>query len=655
MNKVLKLLAFAFLFGAQFADAQKNLTTKNRAAIKSYELAIDHFSNGRLTPAIDALYEAIRRDDKFIEPYLVLGDIYNSTGDYNRELDALMKAYQIDSLFFPATMYNIGVASVRVGRFKEAVEWLEKYKWKYSDKRNAEELNKWLDRARFAAHAVENAYEINLEPAGEPLHPDYDEYWPSVTADEQTLIITVLKPRDEQLFMEKELPKSALFFQEDFFYSYRDDNGNWSRRFALEGDINTDGNEGAQSLSADGNMMFFTACGRSDGRGSCDIYFSRKTGSGWSAPVNLGMPLNTPYWESQPSFSSDGKTLYFVSNRPGGRGDKDIWMATIEKYNPEGIPIFGSPVNLGANINTTGEENSPFIHHDNKTLYFSSDGHGGMGEQDIFFSRRNSDGEWQMPVNVGYPINTQGDEMGFIVNARGDRAYFSSDGMMEGRKNKVIYTFELPEPIRPDPVSYVKGRVFDIETGETLPADFELKNLGNGKTVVESRSNQSGQFLVCLPLGGRYAFKAAHPGYMFYSGHFDLENEYSVFKPYQLDIGLYPIRTGAKTTLENIFFETDSYELKEESLVELEGLYSFLRDNPEVRILIGGHTDNQGNAAYNQRLSENRAKSVYNHLVNRGIDAKRLEYKGFGLSMPVADNSTPEGRARNRRTEVTIL
>ena len=566
-----------------------------------------------------------------------------------------MKAYQIDSLFFPATMYNIGVASVRVGRFKEAVEWLEKYKWKYSDKRNAEELNKWLDRARFAAHAVENAYEINLEPAGEPLHPDYDEYWPSVTADEQTLIITVLKPRDEQLFMEKELPKSALFFQEDFFYSYRDDNGNWSRRFALEGDINTDGNEGAQSLSADGNMMFFTACGRSDGRGSCDIYFSRKTGSGWSAPVNLGMPLNTPYWESQPSFSSDGKTLYFVSNRPGGRGDKDIWMATSEKYNPEGIPIFGSPVNLGANINTTGEENSPFIHHDNKTLYFSSDGHGGMGEQDIFFSRRNSDGEWQMPVNVGYPINTQGDEMGFIVNARGDRAYFSSDGMMEGRKNKVIYTFELPEPIRPDPVSYVKGRVFDIETGETLPADFELKNLGNGKTVVESRSNQSGQFLVCLPLGGRYAFKAAHPGYMFYSGHFDLENEYSVFKPYQLDIGLYPIRTGAKTTLENIFFETDSYELKEESLVELEGLYSFLRDNPEVRILIGGHTDNQGNAAYNQRLSENRAKSVYNHLVNRGIDAKRLEYKGFGLSMPVADNSTPEGRARNRRTEVTIL
>ncbi len=655
MNRVLKLLAIVFLFGVQYAEAQKNLTTKNRAAIKSYEVALEHFGNGRLTTAMDALKESIRKDDSFIEPYLVLGDIYNITGDYKQELEALLKAYEIDSLFFPATMFNIGVASVRVGHYKEAVEWLEKYKWKYSDKMDAEELNKWLDRARFAAKAIENPYVIKLELAGDPLHPSNDEYWPSVTADEQTLVITILKRRAEGVNMQNELPKSSLFYQEDFYYSVKNEDGNWSTRMPLEGDINTDGNEGAQALSADGNMMFFTACGRSDGRGSCDIYFSRKTGSGWSTPVNLGMPINSPYWESQPSFSSDGKTLYFVSNRPGGRGDKDIWMASIERYNSEGVPIFGSPFNLGANINTTGEENSPFIHHDNKTLYFSSDGHSGMGEQDIFFSRRNDDGEWQMPVNVGYPINTQGDEMGFIVNARGNRAYFSSDGMMEGNNNKVIYTFELPEPLRPDPVSYVKGRVFDIETGETLPAEFELKKLENGKTIVESRSNQSGQFLVCLPLGGRYAFKAAHPGYMFYSGHFDLENEYSVFKPYLLDIGLYPIRTGAKTTLENIFFETDSYELKEESLVELEELYSFLTENPDVRILIGGHTDNQGNAGYNQRLSENRAKSVFSHLVQKGIDPLRLEYKGFGLSNPVADNSTPDGRARNRRTEITVL
>lgn len=655
MNRVLKLLAIVFLFGVQYAEAQKNLTTKNRAAIKSYEVALEHFGNGRLTPAMDALKESIRKDDSFIEPYLVLGDIYNITGDYKQELEALLKAYEIDSLFFPATMFNIGVASVRVGHYKEAVEWLEKYKWKYSDKMDAEELNKWLDRARFAAKAIENPYVIKLELAGDPLHPSNDEYWPSVTADEQTLVITILKRRAEGVNMQNELPKSSLFYQEDFYYSVKNEDGNWSTRMPLEGDINTDGNEGAQALSADGNMMFFTACGRSDGRGSCDIYFSRKTGSGWSTPVNLGMPINSPYWESQPSFSSDGKTLYFVSNRPGGRGDKDIWMASIERYNSEGVPIFGSPFNLGANINTTGEENSPFIHHDNKTLYFSSDGHSGMGEQDIFFSRRNGDGEWQMPVNVGYPINTQGDEMGLIVNARGNRAYFSSDGMMEGNNNKVIYTFELPEPLRPDPVSYVKGRVFDIETGETLPAEFELKKLENGKTIVESRSNQSGQFLVCLPLGGRYAFKAAHPGYMFYSGHFDLENEYSVFKPYLLDIGLYPIRTGAKTTLENIFFETDSYELKEESLVELEELYSFLTENPDVRILIGGHTDNQGNAGYNQRLSENRAKSVFSHLVQKGIDPLRLEYKGFGLSNPVADNSTPDGRARNRRTEITVL
>jgi flagellar motor protein MotB len=605
---------------------------------------------------LEALYFAIEKDPDFIEAYLVLGDIYNSQSKHQQEMEVLIKAVEIDSTFFPMTLFNIGVAAVKSGNYAEAIDWLEKFKWLYSDQRNADQVKVWLERARFSLEAIGNAYDIELVSAGSGVNSDYDEYWPSITADEQTLVFTVLVPRNEELFRERELPKSSLYFQEDFYFSHKGEDGLWQERVFLPGSINTDGNEGAQTLSADGNWMFITACGRADGRGSCDIYFSQWYGTGWSQPVNLGMPVNTPYWESQPTFSADGKTLIFVSNRPGGRGGKDIWQATIQSINKEGVPLFGDLRNLGPNINTSKDESSPFIHHDNKTLYFASDGWAGMGGMDLQFSRKMENGEWRPPVNLGYPINTPGDEIGLVINARGNRAYFSSDGREDGVTATNIYMFDLPDPIRPDPVLYVKGRVYDIETGETLPADFELKDLASGEVIVSTQSNRfSGEFLVCLPVGGKYAFKADHPGYMFYSGHFDLPEGHSLEKPYRLDIGLQPVRAGAKMVLENIFFELDSYDLRAESKIELDGLVDFLRDNSTVSILIGGHTDNLGQAAYNQSLSENRAKSVHTYLINGGVDASRLKYQGFGMNQPIADNDSEEGRAKNRRTEITIL
>ncbi len=656
MLRIWVVLIVLLSFLVESASSQERLSTKNRAAIKFYEDARSHYGGGRPENALEALYLAIEKDPDFIEAYLVLGDIYNGQSKHQQEMEVLIRAVEIDSTFFPMTLFNIGVAAVKSGNYSEGIDWLEKFKWQYSDQRNADQVKEWLERARFSLEAVGNAYEIELVSAGVGVNSDYDEYWPSITADEQTLVFTVLVPRNEQLYRERELPKSSLYFQEDFYFSQKGADGLWQERAFLPGSINTDGNEGAQTLSADGNWMFFTACGREDGRGSCDVYFSQWSGTGWSPPVNLGMPVNSPYWESQPTFSSDGKTLIFVSNRPGGRGGKDIWQASIQSITREGVPLFGDLMNLGPSINTSKDENSPFIHHDNKTLYFASDGWAGMGGMDLQFSRKMENGEWRQPVNLGYPINTPGDEIGLVINARGNRAYFSSDGREEGVTAKNIYMFNLPEPIRPDPVLYVKGRVYDIETGETLPAGFELKDLASGDLIVSTQSNRfSGEFLVCLPVGGKYAFKADHPGYMFYSGHFDLHEGHSLEKPYQLDIGLQPVRAGAKMVLENIFFELDSYELREESKIELDGLVDFLRVNPAVSILVGGHTDNLGQAAYNQSLSENRAKSVFSYLVNGGVEATRLKYKGFGMNQPIADNETEEGRAKNRRTEITIL
>jgi flagellar motor protein MotB len=280
--------------------------------------------------------------------------------------------------------------------------------------------------------------------------------------------------------------------------------------------------------------------------------------------------------------------------------------------------VFGDLINLGPNINTSKDENSPFIHHDNKTLYFASDGWAGMGGMDLQFSRKMENGEWRQPVNLGYPINTPGDEIGLVINARGNRAYFSSDGREEEVTAKIFTCLIYRNPLGPILFCMSRGVYMILKPGETLPADFELKDLSSGDIIVTTQSNRfSGEFLVCLPVGGKYAFKADHPGYMFYSGHFDLHKGHSLEKPYQLDIGLQPVRAGAKMVLENIFFELDSYELRAESKIELDGLVNFLRDNPSVSILVGGHTDNLGQAAYNQSLSENRAKSVYSYLVER--------------------------------------
>lgn len=635
---------------------QRPLSSKNRGAVRLYEQAIGAYSDGRSKEALDLLNKATERDPAFVEAFLVQGDIFNEQGEHLKELEMLKQAVALDSTFHPVALFHIGVAAVKSGLYEEGLEWLERYKWQFSDDRDAERVAAWMDRARFGLKVRGESYDVQLRSLGEGVNSAYDEYWPSLTADEQTLVFTVLVPRDEALFQERILPKTFLYFQEDFYQSTRNSDGSWSQREPLPGSINTDGNEGAQSLSADGNWMFFTACGRDDGRGSCDIYFAQKTDAGWSEPVNLGMPVNSPYWESQPSFSSDGQTLYFVSNRPGGRGGKDIWRTRIIRLTNEGVPVFGEVSNLGSEINTPGDEASPFIHHDNKTLYFASDGHQGMGGMDLFFSRRMPNGNWRKAATLGYPINTPGDESGLVINARGNRAYFSSSGRVPERDDVDIYVFDLPGPLQPAPVLYVKGRVYDIETGATLPADFELKSLESGELLVSTRSNRfSGEFLVCLPVGGRYAFKASHPGYMFYSGHFDLPDDHPLERPYLLDIGLHPVRTGAKMTLENIFFETNSYELEQQSKVELNGLVDFMNENPKVRIEIGGHTDNVGQAAYNQVLSENRARSVHSYLVEMGVDKERLLYKGFGMTQPVADNATEAGRARNRRTEITIL
>jgi hypothetical protein len=315
---------------------------------------------------------------------------------------------------------------------------------------------------------------------------------------------------------------------------------------------------------------------------------------------------------------------------------------------------WSTPVNLGDKINTPGFESSPFIHHDNQTLYFSSNYHLGMGGFDLFYSRRDKEGKWQAASNLGSPINTQRDEIGLIINAKGNMAFYASD--ISSTTGKDIYQFELYEEARPIEVSYMKGKVYNGRTRQALKANFELYDLADGALVTSSFSDfRNGEFLICIPTDRNYMLNVSREGYLFYSENFSLEGVFHLDEPFKKNIPLKEILVGKSIVLRNVFFETDDFQLKPESKTELDKVVTLLRNNPELRVEISGHTDNQGGEEYNQELSEKRAASVVEYLIAEGIEDDRLVAKGYGFNVPIDTNETAEGRANNRRTELKVI
>jgi outer membrane protein OmpA-like peptidoglycan-associated protein len=499
---------------------------------------------------------------------------------------------------------------------------------------------KQVKNSEFALNAIKHPVPFNPVNLGSGVNTVDDEYWPSITADGQTLMFT-------RQSKQSDVNGSYGVSQEDFYFSYFSDNA-WQKAINAGSPLNTSQNEGAQTLSSNGTYMYFTACDRPVGLGSCDIYYSVLNNGRWSEPSDLRSPVNTQFWESQPSISADGRTLFFSSSRPGGSGGKDLWFSKMNNKN-----LWSTPVNMGKNINTDGDEMSPFIHFDGKTLYFSSDGRTGMGGFDIYMTRMTNDSTWSEPINLGYPINTYNDEMGLIIESGGQKAYFST--IRDKKFGKDIFSFDVYESVRPSPVSYLKGKVFDKETGKVLKADYELINLSTGKVSMRSTTDESGNFLVCLPSGYDYGINVSKTGYLFYSENFAFEGQHTVIEPYIKRISLNPMKVGAKMQLSNVFYEVDSWQLKKESISELNNLVRLLSDNKFLVIEIGGYTDSTGSDEYNLVLSEKRALSVITYLINNGISADRLIYKGYGNTSPLGNNVTAEGRKLNRRTEAKII
>ncbi len=654
------ILLTGLLLASLVAYSQYTYSTKNKKAISAYEEALQSFNRKDYFTAVQLMKKAIKYDDEFTEAHIVLAEIYIENGDRRNAIASYENVMKIDPDFFPGLYFSLARLQMMENEFEIAKKHLEKY-LTYTNLKpiSISQAKRKLESCEFAIKAIKNPVPFDPVNIGENINTQYDEYWPSLTADEQTLVITRLVPKDmnnefsgniNQQNMKPDPQGLSMFssVQEDFFVSVKE-NDIWSKALSMGEPLNSAGNEGAQTLLVDGRVMYFTACNRPNGKGRCDIYKSELENNEWTEPVNISSPVNTEAWEAQPSISPDGKTLYFISNRSGGQGQKDIWMSNLL---PDGN--WNRPVNLGNKINTPGQEQSPFIHPDNKTLYFASDGHTGMGGFDLFKTTRKDDGTWSEPINLGYPINTTFDEIGLIVNAKGDKAFFSSDRL--SNKGRDIFEFELYEEARPNPVSYIKGKVFDAESNKNLTANFELINLETNELIMQAESDKiSGEFIVCIPTDNDYALNVSKEGYLFYSDNFELKGVHEISDPYLKDIALKPIKPGERIILRNIFYATDSYELEEKSKVELSKLFEFLNNNPNLIIEISGHTDNIGTGEYNLELSKNRAKSVYQYLLEKGIENERLTYKGYGENKPISTNDNEQGRRENRRTELKIL
>jgi outer membrane protein OmpA-like peptidoglycan-associated protein len=609
-------------------------------ADKDFEKARTFFIEGKDDKAEELLHKIADKYPDYYPAYLALGEMYFAKGNFDAAKRELIYVVQSDERYDLNAYRKLADIYEREKNLDSALLCLESYlRFLPSGERNQkkrDEMSHKADCIRFRKQAMLNPVEFNPQNMGANVNSENDEYLATMTADQSALLFTRQTP-----------VVSGKRPEEGFFISYKSGE-QWQKAEMLPGVLNSGCNEGAACLSPDGRYIYFTRCGAEKGWGSCDIYRSEKKGSYWSEPENLGSNVNSPAWDAQPTIASDGRTLFFVSNRSGGFGESDIYYTYLKDDG-----TWTKAKNCGAVINTPGKEMSPFIHPSNQMLYFSSDYHCGMGGLDIFFSQLES-GKFSTPTNIGYPINTEADESSLIVSPKGDYAIYASK-QNDCRGGLDLYRFELYEQARPIAVTYVKGLIVDSQTKKTVNAKFEIHNLENGRIVSSGISDKvNGEYLVCLPVGADYAFSATAEGYLFHSENFTLTDA-DASDSYSRNIELERINIGRSLVLNNIFFETGSSTLLKESFVELNTLVGLLNENPKLRVEIGGHTDNVGNAEYNMNLSQYRADAVKNYLVEKGIEANRLQSKGYGFSKPIADNDSEQNRAKNRRTEIKII
>jgi len=634
-------LSLLLLFLVLFPVCSHSQEINKQKSEKAVEKAWQYYSRQEWDKCKAELNAAFRYDSTNAEPYVMMAEVLMEQSEPGQAVIYYKKALERNPERWESLCYVLANTLFSLKEYEESKVYYDTIlKISGIDSKLTLAAQERLGQAitRSALRAAPVAFNpVNL---GIRINTSGDEYINAISTDGQFIFFTrrIKYPK----------PVQGRNYSEDLYIAEIGNNAGDSAAL-LTYPPGKENDAGSFCLSPDGRMILFTACNRSDSYGSCDLYYSEKINGKWSVARNLGRNVNSESWDAQPSISPDGRKIYFASNRAGGWGNSDIWVTERDS-----LGHWQLPVNLGRPVNSSEAEMVPVIHFDNQTLYFSSKSHPGMGGADLFMSSKINQ-SWTKPVNLGYPLNTEADELAIIVNASGKYGFISSN-TLEGSGGYDIYSFSLNNEVRPVPVTYFKGMIYDSITRQPLKADFEMIDTENDTTVVIAQSDDAnGEFLVCIPCNRNYALNVSREGYLFYSAHFPIKENHDAVNPVVKNIGLIPIAPGNTMILRNIFFEKDQYILSAESTAELTKLLLFLNENPSIRIEIGGHTDSDGPDEYNLELSRKRAEAVYIYLTGNGISTDRLTFKGYGESEPISDNETWQGKARNRRTEVKIV
>lgn len=639
----------------------------DKKLIKNFNKALELLISGKTNESEVVLAKIVDEEPEFTEAWVAIAEINYSrykTATERKSKDKYYTNYvkSLERVVGSCPSYSNWSINYTLGKiFFDREDYDAAKKYLNTFIANAKKTDNYIKDAENTMDYINNYLDLVFNPVPfvpilvEGVSTVNDDYLPIISPDGSMAFFT-------HAYMKKDISSVASdkYVEEFTVARALDQSGTkFSKGEALSYPFNTGKNQGASSITIDNSTLYITICEHiSRDYDNCDIFYSIKKNSGWSELINLGPNINgLNTWESQPTISADGKTLYFSSIRSDNVGFDvnfptcDIWYSTKNED-----ATWTKAKNMGPKINTAGNEKSPFIHSDSQTLYFSSDEHKGIGGYDIFFSKFRDD-EWTKPINIGYPINTKSNDLGFVVNTQGTKAYFASN-KLDGRGGWDIYSFDLYPEARPEKVFLVKGQLIDDYGSAITEAKLEVRNTrteeisegvvdsetGNYAVAVKTNENKNDDFLMVVK----------KEDYSFTSALIETSEEIFV-APITIDFEIKPIEKGKSVELRDINYTTASFEIDKKSLLVLDGFVDFLNDNATLQIEIRGHTDITGSLQTNMTLSNNRAKAVYEYLISKGVASHRLSYQGIGPNMPIATNETEAGRAKNRRTEFFIL
>jgi flagellar motor protein MotB len=636
MQRFLILVIFVIFCGLLSAQSKKR-PQPERDKLKKIEEAINKQEWNVAKSLSDKL---VKQYPESPEAWKVYAGVYKGVGDILSSEKALQRIIQLDSIGYPDAYRWIAEWSFNRGGYQDAFKNISRYFEIVHDSAGLPYRIKLLSSSiRFALEQVKKSEVNQPKKLAGSINTADDEYFPSLSVDGSVLAFT-RQP--------KEGPGRDMTgkIQEDLYFAVLKDSV-YGKAEPFPSPVNTTGNEGTQSLSQDGRIMFFTGCNRKDTKGGCDLYYCVKTGNNWSDPVNLGYPLNSRYWESTPFLAADGKHLFFSSNRPGGFGGMDIWFSVLKNDSSWSVPV-----NLGAPVNTPGDELAPFLLVDGRTLFFASNGQIGMGGFDLYRYDLAQSDKLQIPFNLGYRVNTFYDEDALTVNSELNMGLFASN--RDSLTGKDIYEVDMSQYIPVNKTLTITGYATDRITGRAIGAKIELQP--HGDTLISSveADPSTGLYLLGIPLKPSYRIGASCPGYLPYSFYY-IYDTLSGNRRIQHAIAMEPIKLGAAIVLQNIFFSFDSYELLPESSRDLDEILMIFKQNPGIQIEICGYTDNTGTDQYNLGLSQKRSESVKKFLLEHGVNPIQITARGFGSANPRASNESEDGRRSNRRTEIKII